>query len=188
MRCTVLTLLLLAAASAAGAQSPSGALFEIRPNAGVMIPTGAQRDLVRTAPVYSVQTAMEMTRSLHVVGSFAWSPGRLAASDQSLDNYQYDVGVEFNLVEAIGKDWNLKPFVGMGAGARTYTYAADDIPTRTGVSGYVSVGTEFQLRLIALRLETREFRYRYTYPDQASSRSRKDVSLSAGIAYHFGPR
>jgi hypothetical protein len=48
------------------------------------------------------------------------------------------------------------------------------------------VGTEFQIARTALRLEARDNVFRYRSPiSGVSSKTRNDVGLSFGVAYHL---
>jgi hypothetical protein len=159
---------------------------EIRPFAGVNIPTGTQRELFLDAPMVGVAAALELQPFLHVVGSVGWaaSQNHFAVADQNVDILMYDVGVELGFVEPLGGRWELKPFLGIGGGARTYWYP--NLPDKTCASGYAAVGTEFQLAAWALRVEARDnlFCYRSPYAG-VQSQTRNDVGLSLGLAYHF---
>ncbi|HEX6317183.1 MAG TPA: hypothetical protein VFZ73_20070 [Gemmatimonadaceae bacterium] len=161
---------------------------EIRPFVGASIPTGTQRDLFNDAPLYGLQAALEIRPSFHLLGTFGYVPGQatfLNARDdvQILD---YNVGVEFNMVRQLGASWLFKPFLGVGAGARTYLYDAATLKNRTCTAGYGALGTEFQLGRAAIRLEGRDNVFCYKSPlPRVKSQTRNDVGLSAGLAYHF---
>ncbi len=190
MRVTLFAVVLLTAASAAVAQSPVPPQIELRPVAGAYIPTGVQRDLFKDAAMFGVQGALEVRPNFHVVGSFAWSPGhdRFGLAEDRVNLFQYDAGVEYGPVVPLGRNWEWKPFAGVGAGARTYDYRATELDTNTCFSGYGALGTEFQYGVTALRIEARDYLYCYKHPILDESKTRNEVGLSAGIAYHFGRR
>jgi hypothetical protein len=80
----------------------------------------------------------------------------------------------------------MRPFVGVGGGARTYLYQGTGLSDRTCTAGYAALGTEFQLGATALRLEARNNLFCYKSPFAGlSSVTRNDVSLSLGLAYHI---
>jgi hypothetical protein len=187
MRGIILALALSAGASAAAAQSPPVRL-ELRPTVGALIQTGAQRDVFKTSTTYGLQAAWEVKPAFHLVGSFAWSPAhhKLPANDDAVNVFLYDVGAEFDLVQPMGVNWELKPFLGVGAGARTYSYHAANFELHTGPAVYGAVGTEIQYRAVALRLEARDFVQRFEYPDRTSTKTRNDIGFSAGLAFHVG--
>jgi hypothetical protein len=160
---------------------------EIRPFAGANIPTGPQRDVFTDGGMLGAQIALELNPSLHVLGSLGWvaSQTMYAVSNDHVNMFTYDVGVEFGVVQPLGGMWELKPFAGIGAGGRTYTYRGA-LPDRTGLSGYVALGTEFQIAPWAFRLEVRDNVFAYKAPlAGAEMEARNDIGLSLGLAYHF---
>jgi hypothetical protein len=175
------------AASAVPAQTPT-VKPEIRPFVGVYLPTGVQKDLFENAAMFGVQGALEMRPNFHLLGTFGYVPGqaKYAGADADVQIFQYDMGVELGLVRAIGASWQFKPFLGVGGGARTYLYADDDLRNRTCTAGYGALGAEMQLGRAALRLEGRDnvFCFRSALPG-VKSRTRNDIGLSLGLAYHF---
>jgi hypothetical protein len=174
-------------AVSASAQDPS-VKTELRPFFGMYIPTGDQRDLFDDATMFGLQGALEVKPAFHLLGSFAWVPGqaKYPGAQQDVQILQYDVGMEFNLIREMGESWLLKPFVGLGGGARTYLYEADALNDRTCTSGYGTIGTEFQLNRTAIRLEGRGNVFCFKSPlPNVDSKTRNDVGISLGVAYHF---
>lgn len=174
-------------AVSARAQGPS-VKAELRPFFGMSIPTGDQRDLFDDATMFGLQGALELKPAFHLLGSFAWVPGKakFSGAQQDVDVFQYDAGMEFNLVREMNESWLFKPFVGLGGGARTYLYAADALTDRTSASAYGTLGTEFQLNRTAIRLEGRGNFFSFKSPlPNVDSKTRNDVGVSLGVAYHF---
>jgi hypothetical protein len=160
---------------------------EFRPFAGANFPTGPQRDFFTDAGLIGAQLALEINPALHLVGTFGWvaTQTTYAFANDNVNMFTYDVGMEFNLVEALGRNWELKPFLGVGAGARTYAFHGP-LPNNTAASAYGALGTEFQISPWAFRLEVRDNVFRYKAPlPGASWEVRNDVGLSVGLAYHF---
>jgi hypothetical protein len=162
---------------------------EIRPFVGASIPTGTQRDFFGSSVVYGVQAALEVRETFHLLGTFAVAPATLKVAGGNEDKslmMQYDVGMEFDLVRPLGESWLFKPFVGVGAGARSYFYDDQDLIDRTGLSGYGALGVEFQIARTAIRFEGRDnvFTFKSPLPFE-KSRTRNDVGFSLGLAYHF---
>lgn len=160
---------------------------EVRPFAGANIPTGPQRDVFTDGGMLGAQVALEIKPSLHVLGTFGWVASQTTyfVSNDHVNVFTYDVGVEFGMVQPLGGSWELKPFAGIGAGGRTYTYRGP-LPDRTCGSGYVALGTEFQIAPWAFRVEARDNLFCYKAPlAGAKSQTRNDVGLSLGLAYHF---
>jgi hypothetical protein len=177
---------LSAAATVLPAQTTVPAL-ELRPLAGASIPTGTQRDYFKDAAMFGLQGAIELKPAFHLLGSFSWVDGKntYGVSNANVDLFQYDVGAELGVVAPLGRGWEMKPFFGLGAGARTYRFSSDQLSNKTCALGYGAAGSEFQIAKVALRLEAREnvFCYRSPFIGE-KSKTRNDLGLSFGIAYH----
>jgi hypothetical protein len=178
---------LLAGATVLPAQAPM-IKPEIRPFVGAVIPTGDQRSLFMDAGMAGVQAAVELKPSLHLVGTFAWVPGqnKFGVAQNNVNIFQYNVGVELGFVQPLAGNWELRPFAGIGVGGRTYAYEAPSLADKTCTAGYGALGTEFQLARTALRLEARDNLFCYRSPVAGQrSKTRNDIGLSLGVAYHF---
>ena len=66
----------LAAISTAAAQDAPRLRLELRPFAGVYVPTGAMADDFKSTSLFGVQPALEVNHYFHVLGSVAWTDGR----------------------------------------------------------------------------------------------------------------
>lgn len=178
--------LLLAGTAVSAQELPR--FLELRPLVGAYVPTGQQRDWFDDAAIYGLQAALEYRPTLHFVGSFMWSPGHdnFVAIDDAVNLFQYDVGAELNLVRDLGKGWELKPFLGLGVGGRTYNYDSIDLATNTFFAGYGVVGTEFQYGVVAIRLEGRDYVSGFEDPMIGGTETRNDMGFSLGLAYHIG--
>ena len=188
MRKTTIIALVLAAGAAALPAQGRGAVPEIRPFAGRYIPMGDQRDFFTDAPMFGVQTAFELRPTFHLLGSFAWAPSqsRYAVADDNVNIYMYDVGMELSLIRRMEPDWKVKPFLGLGAGARSYDFKSSELATRTCTSGYGALGTELQMHRVAFRVEGLHNVFCYRSPiTGVRSRTRNDVGLTFGVAYHL---
>lgn len=162
--------------------------FEVRPFLGAWVPVGAQRDVFNTRGLIGVQLATEVRPTLHVVGAVGYtlSQARYAVRDRDVHVTQYDLGLELGRVRQLNLDWEFRPFLGLGAGARTYRYESDALQDGTCGAAYGALGTEFQLWRTAIRLEGRDNIYCYRAPFAgAKSRTRSDLALTLGLAYHF---
>lgn len=185
-RLAIVAAALLAGATSLPAQSPI-MKPEFRPFAGANIPTGPQRDLFGDGAMIGAQLALELKPTLHVLGTFGWvaSQTTYAVSNDNVNVFTYDVGLEFGVVEPIGGKWEFKPFVGIGGGARTYAYRGA-LPDKTCGSAYAALGTEFQIAPWAFRLEARDNVFCYPSPlVGVESETRNDIGLMLGLAYHF---
>jgi hypothetical protein len=179
---------LCAATTALRAQAPTVPRLELRPFVGALVPTGDQRDLFTNEPLFGLQAAVEVKPTFHVVGSFGWVPAesKYAIADNKADVFQYDMGVEFSLIRPMPGDWQFRPFLGFGAGGRTYTYEAEQLNNKTCLAGYGALGSEFQLGRTAIRLEGRDNLFCYKSPIAGTtSKTRNDIGVMLGLAYHF---
>ena len=185
-RIFLVAMLVLAAVVTLAAQSTVITKPELRPFIGANLPAGEQRDLFPDAAMLGLQLAVEVKPTFHIVGTFAWTATQtsLDVGNDEVDVFMYDLGFEFNTVKPLGGDWELKPFLEFGAGARSYVYGGD-VPDRICSAGYLGGGTEFQLVPWALRLEARYNVFCYQAPYAAQSETRYDLGLAFGMAYHF---
>ena len=178
---------LITSALVASAQEPK-VRPEIRPFVGMYIPTGEQRNLFDDAAMLGLQAALELRPSFHLLGTFGWAPGqtKYAVAKDNVQLLQYDVGLELNMVRALGDAWLFKPFLGLGGGARTYLYEDGNLKNQTCAAGYGALGAELEFARTAIRLEGRDnvFCFRSPLPG-IKSKTRNDVGLSLGLAYHF---
>ena len=178
---------LLATGTALSGQAPP-VQFEVRPFVGVSIPTGSQRNLFRDEPLIGFQAAVQLHPTLHMVGSVAGVPSdtRYPVSDGEVNVFQYDVGLELGWARSLPRGWQFRPFFGFGAGGRTYAYADDVLDDETCLSGYGALGSEFTFGPTGVRLEARDNLFSYRSPIAGvRSRTRNDVNLMVGLAYHF---
>ena len=161
---------------------------EIRPFAGVYVPTGALRHDFKSATMLGMQVAMELNDNLHVLGSLGWTHGHAkfaVLNDDVAYIWQYDAGVEFNLLAELGNQWLLRPLAGLGAGGRTYDYQAEGVGTSSCLAGYGALGTELQRGAIALRLEGRNYLACIDSPRTGRQHTRNDLGIMFGFAYHL---
>jgi hypothetical protein len=159
---------------------------EVRPFAGVFVPVGAQRADFKSATMMGAQAAMEFNRHFHALGSVGWTHGHNKMFAKDLTHiWQYDLGVELNLVRDVGYGWLFRPFLGTGAGGRTYDYRALTAGTRTCLAGYGTAGAEMQRGTVAFRVEAREYLSCFESPVTNTKNTRNDVGLSFGLAYHL---
>ena len=188
MRTTIAVALLLSAAGTAQAQYIGSLRPEVRPFVGASIPTGAQRGAFATEPQYGLQVALEVRPTLHLNTTFSWVPARaqFGIAQNRVNILAYGVGAELGIVEGLSGSWELRPFIGAGAGGRTYAYQAASLSDRTCLAGYASAGTEIQSNQLAVRLEARGNAFCFKDPmPGAASRTRYDIGMSFGLAYHI---
>jgi hypothetical protein len=179
--------LVLAAAPDSRAQvSQTSGAFELRPVVGAFIPTGGMRNDFTDATLYGLQGGLEYSSNVHLLLSGFWSRNTThfrTLSSRRADIWQFDMGGELNLVRPMGRQWFFRPFVGGGAGARTYDW--QDGGVKACVAGYGSTGAEFQRFTGAVRLEARDYVSCFESPVSGSKKTRNDVGLSLGFVYHM---
>ena len=161
---------------------------EIRPFAGVLVPTGDQRDLLKDSFLAGGQLAVELENRFHVLGTFGFAGPEF---DQSVTSgghmhiYQADLGGELFKDMPLDNGWSIRPFLGLGGGVRTYD-PTDAHGSKSYPAGYGALGSEFQMSSVAMRLEVRDYLTQFkglTGNDAASTRN--EVTISLGLAYHL---
>lgn len=182
-------------AGQAAAQTGVGRRIEVRPFVGAYVPTGDQRDELKDAFALGTTLAFRATPALSIVGSFGWSPAEAktaaaAAADDAdeLDLFQYDAGLELGRDFALGASaWNWRPFVGLGAGARTYSYRDLDVDAETDFAGYGAAGVQFDAGRFGLRLEARDYLSSFDGLDGqlSDSSTRNDLFLTGALSVRF---
>ena len=179
------------AATSAKAQEPVTVRsngFEIRPYAGAYIPTGDQRDLLKDAVIVGGQASYRILPQLAVTGTVGWAPSkdRITAGDQKLDLWQYDVGAELRAPSWFTSGTiDFTPFVGLGAGGRTYSYRDLDVDSKTNVAGYGVLGGELGFGRIGWRVEARDYVSQFRPFTGGDSKTRNDVTVATGVTLKF---
>lgn len=138
---------------------PEGA-FEFRVASGELVPTGNLRSLVQNAQLSAAQLSWHARPHLAVTGTFGWARSRdlVTANRPKLDVFTSDVGVEARASTWFaGRAVTFSPFVGGGAGARSYNYRTLDVDATHNVAAYGAVGGEVGVRRIGVRLEVRDY-------------------------------
>jgi len=162
--------------------------FELRPYVGAYIPTGDQRDLLKDAVLVGGQASYRLNPNFALTGTLGWSPSkdRVTPGDQTLDLWQYDVGGELRApswLQSGGLDFT--PYVGLGAGGRTYNYRDLDVDSKTNFAGYGALGGELGFGRFGLRLEARDYVSQFKPFDGGDSKTRNDVTLATGFTLRF---
>lgn len=183
---SVVPILALVAATASAQEKwrePSG---EVRPFAGMFLPVGASREDFKRAATVGAQVAVEANRYWHGVASLAYTPAHNKFFDRDrTEIWQYDVGAELNAVHDMGWGWFFRPFIGAGAGGRSYNYRQAAAETTHCLAGYGAAGAELQYSVLAFRAEARDYLACYESPITGKKRTRNDVGLTFGFAYHL---
>lgn len=162
--------------------------FEIRPYAGAFIPTGNQRDFLKDAVIVGGQASYRIVPQLAITGTLGWSPSkdRITPGDQKLDVWQYDLGAELRAPSWLTSGaWDFTPFVGLGAGGRTYNYRDLNVDSKTNVAGFGTLGGELGFGRIGLRVEGRDYVSQFKSFTGGDSKTRNDVTVAAGLTLRF---
>lgn len=149
-----------AAQEAARESVPQPRRWEFRVASGTLIPTGELRLALRTADLTAAQVAWLPRPSLAVTGTFGWARSRDlgAVGTPKLDVFTSDLGAELRTAEWFaGRAVTVSPFVGLGAGMRSYDSRARGMDAAHTLSGYASVGGEVGYRRVGVRLEVRDY-------------------------------
>lgn len=185
-RTGVLVLSLVMAAATLQAQAPTLSHWVIRPFVGANIPTGDQRDFLKDAVLVGAQGSWYATDKVGLTASFGWAPAkdRISAGDQTLDTFQYDLGLEGrSRAIALG---TLVPFVGAGIGGRTYNYRDLDVDSKSNLAGYGALGFDAGLGILSVRVEGRDYVSRFQpITGGGETKTRNDVALFAALGVSF---
>ena len=158
----------------------------IRPFVGAYVPTGDQRDFVKDAVLVGAQASWNLNSNLALTGSFGWTPSKdkITPGDQTLDQFQYDVGVEARSLALTTS--KLSPFIGAGIGGRTYNYRDYSVDSRSNFDGYGAVGTDASLGILSLRVEARDYISRFQpLTGGGDIKTRNDLTFAAGLGVKF---
>ncbi len=182
--------LLAAAAGTAGAQDSTAhpsvlSRFEFVVSSGALLPTGDQRDALKSAKMTIAQLSYAVRPYLAVTTSMGWARSRDVAMTDApkLDVFTYDVGAELRADRWLsGKALTFTPFAGAGAGGRSYNYRSLDVDPTHNLAAYGSAGGELGYRRIRFRLEARDYvtGFKPMMANGATGR-RNDVSVMAGF-------
>ena len=164
--------------------------FEVGPYAGAYIPTGNQRDFVTGALLTGLQLSVLPHRRFALTVNYGWAAtrDRQIAESRALDTYQMDIGGEWRMPACYRRgSWQLVPFVGAGAGGRTYDYRDVAVSSRTDMVGYAAVGGEVDFGGWGIRLEARDHRSqsRTLAAPEASPTMRNDINIASGFSRRF---
>src|SRR5690349_4825938 len=143
---SALVLGVLASAGPALAQTPTQTkTWEVRMTGGALVATGDQRSSLKNAQTSAAQVSWMVRPSLAVTSTFAWSRSRDVSmvAQPKLDVFSSDLGLESRLGERFReRAVTFSPFVGLGAGARSYNYRKLNEDATHNLAAYAAVGGE----------------------------------------------
>jgi len=177
----------LATANVAGAQSsaPQPHTWELLFSSGALVPTGAQRHVLKDAALSTAQLSYVIGSRFALTTSLGWARSRDLGSvgDPKLDVFTYDVGVEARAPRSIAGDaMTFTTFAGLGAGSRSYNYRSLDADATHNLAGYGAVGGELGRGRLHLRLEVRDYLTGFKpLAGSGASGTRNDVVALVGL-------
>lgn len=182
----VATLFIMAGTADAQATRPAPRTgFELIASSGALVPTGAQRAALKDAPISTAQLSYVVRSRFAVTAAVGWARSRdlVAEGDPKLSVFTYDVGVEARAPHSLSRDaGTLTPFVGVGAGGRSYDHRGRDVDATHGLAGYAAAGAELGLGRMRLRLEARDYvRGFRPLVGGGEAVARNDVMIMAGL-------
>lgn len=158
--------------------------LEVIVPSGTVVPTGAQDADMKRGNLTAVQLSYGLRPSLVLTSTVGWARTRPIGrgSDARLDLFTYDAGAEYRLARRPSDGRvSVKPFTGIGIGARTYNYRKVDLATTHHLAAYASVGGEIGNRRLRVRLEVRDYLTWLNQPISAATSTRNDVAVLAGL-------
>ena len=187
VRFAVVTALVAGASAESGAQTApdSASRFQFVVSSGALVPTGVQRLSVARGELTTAQLSYLVRSNVAVTTSLGWTRSRdiVAAGQPTLDVFTYDVGTELRAPSwTDGDRWSFMPFVGAGAGGRSYSYRSQSTESTHNLAGYASVGGEVGYARVRLRVEARDYVTGFKALGGVGARgTRNDVALLVGL-------
>jgi len=181
----------LAFAVRAQAQQAFAPTVSIRPIVGALITVGSQHDAMKNGVLVGAQGAWGFDPNVAFVGALGWSRSQEIQSVQrpDLDLYQYDVGLEVQTNNLTRRTSVItRPYVAVGAGARTYNLQNVPGPhARTDPLLYSALGLELDHNggAFGIRLEGRDniTAFKGFYGELGDRTARHDLQISAGLVF-----
>jgi hypothetical protein len=157
--------------------------WELLVPSGALMPTGQQRDAIRSGNLSAVQLTYVVRPAVAITSMFGWARSRDVATSGSpkLDVFTYDVGAE---LRAPGSKKGITTFAGAGVGGRSYNHRKLDADATHNLSAYASAGGEFGIRRLRVRIEARDYVSGFkSLAGGGESRTGNDVVVMAGLRW-----
>jgi hypothetical protein len=184
----LLGILLSSTHAAAQTSAPQPNAWELRFTSGAFVPVGDQRNSLKDAQLSAAQLSWLVRPSLALTGTFGWASSRdlTIADDPKLDVFTYDLGVEARAPEWFAdRRVTLSPFLGAGAGARSYNHRKLDLHATHNLAGYGAVGGELGMGRVGLRLEVRDYVAGFKpLGGMGKANTRNDVIMMVGLRFN----
>jgi hypothetical protein len=181
--------LLLASTRTAEAQAslPQRHSWELLVSSGALVPTGAQRGVLKDAALTAAQVAYVIRSRFALTATLGWARSRdlASAGGPKVDIFSYDLGAEARVPRWFAGDRvTFSPFVGAGVGARSYNYRNLELDATHNVAGYGTVGGELGMGRVRLRLEVRDYVAGFKpLAGGGTANTRNDVVIMAGLRF-----
>lgn len=175
---------------ASWAQSPDVRRFSLHGLLGVFAPVGDHRSTIEGGFAIGAQIGVGVQPSLALVGgALLIQTGYRQPQSGDVTVGQFDLGVELTpfarLASTHAARRRVTPFVGLGAGVRTYDLRDNTTGTRAYLSGYGAIGAELGVARAGLRIEARDYLSRDEREGMMTTGWRNDMFVLFGLAYHF---
>jgi hypothetical protein len=174
--------------SSAQTPAPQAPTWELRVTSGAFVPTGNQRNFLEDAQMSAAQLSWVVRPSLAITGTFGWARSRDIASTDSpkLDVFTSDVGLEARPAQWFAaRAVSFSPFVGLGAGARSYNYRSLNVDATNNLAAYATIGGELGMGRVGLRLEVRDYTTGFKpLVGGGKSDMRNDVVAMVGLRFN----
>ncbi len=181
--------MLLASTLPAEAQTPPQppAAWEFYVSGGWLLPTGAQLASLKGADLTAVVVSCVPRPSFAITATFEWARSHdlAVAGEPKLDVFIGDVGAEARGTQmSIGGAWKVAPFIGIGGGARSYNIPKLPTDPTYSLAAYGSVGGEFAIHRVHLRLEIRDYVSSFKpLAGSGKAATRNDVVVMLGLRF-----
>jgi hypothetical protein len=174
--------------AAAQTPAPQAGAWELRFTSGAFIPTGNQRNFLKDANVSAAQLSWVVRPSVAVTGTFGWARSRdlRSVDTPKLDVFTSDLGVEARPAQWFAdRAVTFSPFIGFGAGSRSYNYRNLNVDATNNLAGYAAVGGELGIGRVGLRLEARDYATGFKpLVGAGKSDTRNDVVIMLGVRFN----
>ena len=159
--------------------------WEFMMSSGALVGTGAQRGVIKDAPLSTAQVSYVIGSRFAVTATTGWARSRDIASsgNPKLDVFTYDVGAELRAPRQNAESKiAFTPLVGAGVGARSYNYRNLDVGASHNLATYAALGGEMGVRRVLLRFEVRDYVTRFApLVGDGGSTTRNDLVAMLGL-------
>ncbi|HJU68282.1 MAG TPA: outer membrane beta-barrel protein [Gemmatimonadaceae bacterium] len=188
---TLLSATLLGVATSGLAEAQvSERQFEVRPFLGAYLPTGDHRDLLGDAITAGMQAGYTITEHLSLVATLGVTPSsdKRIPRYSDIDLFTYDIGAELTKSFDVGQaGMTLSPFLGVGAGGRTYDYRDWNSKSETNFAGYGAIGGQLRMASLGVRVEARDYlsSFKGLIGEMPERETRNDLTIVTALSLSF---